>query len=202
MVISSDLQSIATTVLHSPEVWKACTGIVAAPLIWNTLARLEYRQKVLSRLFGGAYPGCYALAAWIFGFSLYRDHLVQNAIEATPTHEILDHDIVKGLALSLSGVGGSLVISSMYRLGVTGTYLGDYFGILMKERVTSFPFSVCADPMYTGSTLCFAGLALYKASPAGLFLTGLVHVTYRVALKYESPFTDDIYRNSCQPHQD
>ena len=30
----------------------------------------------------------------------------------------------------------------MYALGVTGTYLGDYFGILMDEPVTSFPFNV------------------------------------------------------------
>lgn len=35
----------------------------------------------------------------------------------------------------------------MWRLGVVGTYLGDYFGILMEERVTAFPFNVMDDPM-------------------------------------------------------
>lgn len=30
--------------------------------------------------------------------------------------------------------GSTLVVSSMWKLGVTGTYLGDYFGILMNVR--------------------------------------------------------------------
>lgn len=30
--------------------------------------------------------------------------------------------------------GSTLVASSMWKLGVTGTYLGDYFGILMDVR--------------------------------------------------------------------
>jgi len=45
-------------------------------------------------------------------------------------------------------------------LGITGTYLGDYFGILMKERITGFPFNVTDDPMYNGGTLLFLGYAL------------------------------------------
>lgn len=47
-----------------------------------------------------------------------------------------------------------------FRLGITGTYLGDYFGILMKERVTGFPFNVTDDPMYNGGSLLFLGYAL------------------------------------------
>ena len=75
-------------------------------------------------------------------------------------------------------VGSTLVVSSMWKLGVTGTYLGtrsgcgkiatkvknppgDYFGILMKERVTSFPFNVTNNPMYDGSTMCFLSTALW-----------------------------------------
>lgn len=34
--------------------------------------------------------------------------------------------------------------------------------------------------MYTGSTMCFAGLALTECSAAGLLLTLLVHVMYKV----------------------
>lgn len=36
---------------------------------------------------------------------------------------------------------------SMYQLGVTGTFLGDYFGILMEDRVTAFPYNVTNNPM-------------------------------------------------------
>ena len=41
-----------------------------------------------------------------------------------------------------------------------GTFLGDYFGILMKEKVTGFPFNVLDNPMYVGSTLLFLAHSL------------------------------------------
>ena len=59
----------------------------------------------------------------------------------------------------------------MWALGVTGTYLGDYFGILMNERVTGFPFNINDNPMYNGSTLCFLGTALWYGKPTGILVT-------------------------------
>ena len=53
------------------------------------------------------------------------------------------------------------MLTSMYALGVTGTYLGDYFGILMDDMVTGFPFNVVPDPMYVGSTISFFAVALW-----------------------------------------
>jgi phosphatidylethanolamine N-methyltransferase len=82
----------------------------------------------------------------------------------------------------------------MYALGITGTYLGDYFGILMDAPVTSFPFSVSAAPMYHGSTLSFLATAIWRGKPAGILLTGLVAGAYAVARQFEDPFTDMIYR--------
>lgn len=81
----------------------------------------------------------------------------------------------------------------MYALGITGTYLGDYFGILMDEPVTSFPFSVMGAPMYWGSCFSFVGTALLWGRPAGLLLSVLVWACYRVALEFEDPFTAGIY---------
>ena len=73
----------------------------------------------------------------------------------------------------------------MWALGLTGTYLGDYFGILMDHRVTSFPFSISDAPMYYGSTLSFLGTAVLYGKPAGILLTAEVLVVYLVALSYE-----------------
>jgi methylene-fatty-acyl-phospholipid synthase len=84
----------------------------------------------------------------------------------------------------------------MYALGVTGTYLGDYFGILMKERVTSFPFNVLDNPMYVGSTMVFVATSLWYASLAGLMVSAVVYVMYSIALRYEEPFTAMIYANA------
>lgn len=93
-----------------------------------------------------------------------------EALSEQPKTAPIDTDIAKLVGLALFAIGGILVLSSYYRLGILGTYLGtpltalslfphralgDYFGILMKERITSFPFSVMDDPMYTGSTLIY-----------------------------------------------
>ncbi|PNP42108.1 hypothetical protein TGAMA5MH_05789 [Trichoderma gamsii] len=86
-----------------------------------------------------------------------------------------------------------LVVSSTWRLGITGTFLGDYCGILMDEMVTGFPFNVTSAPMYWGSTMSFLGTSLAYGKPAGIVLTGLVLVVYIVALRYEDPFTAGIY---------
>jgi phosphatidylethanolamine N-methyltransferase len=73
----------------------------------------------------------------------------------------------------------------MWVLGFTGTYLGDYFGILMDTPVTGFPFNVSSAPMYWGSTMSFLGVALYKGKPAGLLLVLEVFIMYWLALHLE-----------------
>jgi methylene-fatty-acyl-phospholipid synthase len=78
-------------------------------------------------------------------------------------------------------------------LGITGTFLGDYFGILMDEMVTGFPFNVTGAPMYWGSSMSFLGTALIYGKPAGILLTAWVVVVYLIALSFEDPFTSGIY---------
>lgn len=39
--------------------------------------------------------------------------------------------------------------------------IGDYFGILMEDRVTSFPFNVNENPMYNGTVMIFLGTAMW-----------------------------------------
>jgi phosphatidylethanolamine N-methyltransferase len=81
----------------------------------------------------------------------------------------------------------------MWALGVTGTYLGDYFGILMDDIVTGFPFNITPSPMYYGSTMSFLGTAVLFGKPAGILLTAEVLLVYLVALRFEDPFTAEIY---------
>lgn len=96
-------------------------------------------------------------------------------------------------AYTLIAVGNLFVISSTLRLGITGTFLGDYFGILMDSMVTGFPFNITNAPMYYGSTMSFLGTALLYGKPAGLLLTLEVLVVYLVAIQFENPFTSAIY---------
>ncbi|MCJ1328260.1 Phosphatidyl-N-methylethanolamine N-methyltransferase [Thelotrema lepadinum] len=89
----------------------------------------------------------------------------------------------------------------MWALGITGTYLGDYFGILMDDIVTTFPFNVTDAPMYYGSTMSFLGTAILYGKPAGILLTAEILVVYLVALSFEDPFTAGIYAKRDQEQQ-
>lgn len=116
-----------------------------------------------------------------------------TALSHQPTSPTLLSPLYKYSAIPLTATGATLVLTSMYALGITGTYLGDYFGILMDAPVTSFPFNVTDAPMYHGSTLQFLGAALWAGKPAGVVLTGVVLVAYSVARRWEDPFTGMIY---------
>ncbi|KAG0290048.1 Phosphatidyl-N-methylethanolamine N-methyltransferase [Linnemannia gamsii] len=176
------------------RMWFAVASIVFNPTFWNIVARKEYRTKFITRMFNGnGLYGCYALAATIFTLGLIRDAVFKYAIDTQPKAQCMDHWLLQGLAYFLFAVGNIFVLSSMWVLGVTGTYLGDYFGILMDDRVTSFPFNVNDNPMYNGTVMIFLGTALWSLSPAGVYLTCVVHFVYRIALKFEGPFTTEIY---------
>lgn len=71
--------------------------------------------------------------------------------------------------------------------------LGDYFGILMDERVTSFPFNIIDNPMYVGSTLSFFGTSFWFGKPVGFLLSIEVSIMYVFAMVLEGPFTNKIY---------
>lgn len=136
---------------------------------------------------------CYGLAATIFSLGLVRDYLYKTAISEQPTHPLLLSVYSQAAAYTLIAAGNTFVLSSTWRLGITGTFLGDYFGILLDEMVTGFPFNVVGAPMYWGSTMSFLGTALLFGKPAGLLLTVEVFFVYLIALNFEDPFTSEIY---------
>lgn len=180
--------------LNQKSLLVAAGSIAFNPIFWNVVARQEYHNKVLTKLFGGnSRYGCYFLAVVIFGIGIFRDFLYEQALRQQPSLDVLQTDAVKLAAAALFFCGNVLVLTSMWALGFTGTYLGDYFGILMDHRVTSFPFNVTDAPMYYGSTMAFLGSALWFAKPAGLLLTAEVFVVYKIALMFEDPFTGAIY---------
>ncbi|KAK0628919.1 phospholipid methyltransferase-domain-containing protein [Bombardia bombarda] len=173
-------------------------AIAFNPTFWNIVARREYRTRFITRAFGSAQAGCYALAVTIFSLGLLRDFLYERALRAQPSHPLLEGDLPTYAGYVLLAFGNLLVISSTWQLGITGTFLGDYFGILMDDIVTGFPFNITNAPMYYGSTMSFLGSALVYGKPAGIFLTGVVLVVYLVAIQYENPFTAGIYAKRGQ----
>lgn len=114
-----------------------------------------------------------------------RDCIYERALRTQPSLDQLQTDLVKSFAIVIFLSGNLLVLSSMWALGITGTYLGDYFGILMDHVVTGFPFNITRSPMYYGSTMSFLATALWLGKPAGILLTFEVFVAYKIALSYE-----------------
>ena len=111
--------------------------------------------------------------------------------------ELLQNDLCNALGYLLITVGAVLVISSSYRLGFFCSFMGDYFGILLNDRVTGFPFNVVDDPMYVGSGLVYLGFAFQHASMFGFLLTGCIAISYAVAMLFEGPFTAKIYTDAA-----
>ncbi|TQS35850.1 hypothetical protein Golomagni_03716 [Golovinomyces magnicellulatus] len=154
----------------------------------------EYQRKCLTKLAGGnSRLACYSLGLTIFSLGIIRDLLYERAIREQPTLSSLMTPIFKILSYCLLAAGNTLVFSSIWALGITGTYLGDYFGILMENVVTGFPFNITSAPMYYGSTMNFLGTAIYFGKPAGILLTLEVLTVYLIALRFEDPFTKEIY---------
>ncbi|GAB0196510.1 phosphatidylethanolamine N-methyltransferase isoform X1 [Grus americana] len=172
----------------------AVLSIAFNPLFWNVVARWEHKTRALSRVFGSPYAACYCLGAVILMLNCVRSHCFTEAMKSQPKLEGLDCHWAYYSGLAILAVGTLFVISSFLALGFTGTFLGDYFGILMEAKVTSFPFSVLDNPMYWGSTAIYLGWSLMHASPAGLLLTAVVAISYTIAMLYEGPFTEEIYR--------
>ncbi|TFK47176.1 phospholipid methyltransferase [Heliocybe sulcata] len=199
------MSSISTLVDFSQKsLYLSLLSISFNPTAWNIVAQNEYHKKTITRMFGGnARNGCYFLAVMIFSFGILRDHLYQRALEDQPRVHLLPEPYATVVPAALFLVGQTFVITSTWALGITGTFLGDYFGILMDHRVEGFPFNVLRDPMYVGSTMCFAAGALWYERPAGLLVTAYVYVVYVIALRFEGPFTDMIYSTrAAQPQNE
>ncbi|XP_034297425.1 phosphatidylethanolamine N-methyltransferase isoform X2 [Pantherophis guttatus] len=180
-----------------PNFIVAVISIAFNPLFWNVVARWEHRTRSLTRIFGSPYVACYFLGVVIILLNFLRTHCFGEAMKSQPKLPLLDCLLGYYASVTLIAVGILLVTSSFLALGFIGTFLGDYFGILMETKVTSFPFNVTENPMYWGSTSIYFGWSLMNASPVGLVLTVVVTLCYAVALLYEGPFTEEIYRNKA-----
>ncbi|KAF8588104.1 phospholipid methyltransferase [Ramaria rubella] len=180
--------------LSQPSFYIVLASITFNPAWWNIVARNEHRNKTITRILGGnARLGCYLLTVAIFSLGILRDTLYTRALLDQPHYPLLSAQFATLIPLSLFTIGMTLVLSSTWALGITGTFLGDYFGILLDERIEGFPFNVVENPMYIGSALCFAATALWYERPAGLLITAYVYVVYTIALRFEGPFTSMIY---------
>ncbi|KAG8521848.1 Phosphatidylethanolamine N-methyltransferase [Galemys pyrenaicus] len=144
---------------HRCFVWVPAPETVGS-LGCGQVARWEHKTRKMSKAFGSPYLACYALGGAILLLNILRSHCFTQAMLSQPKMESLDHPVAYCVGLVLLGTGSLFVLSSFLALGFTGTFLGDYFGILKEARVTTFPFNILDNPMYWGSTANYLGWAI------------------------------------------
>ncbi|KAJ7886658.1 phospholipid methyltransferase [Mycena leptocephala] len=179
------LESLAELVdLSQTSLLVSILSILFNPVAWNIVAQNEYRNKTITRMFGGnGTTGATSSRVHLLRWDAPRLALPPRAPDQ-PQYALLPAPFNTLVPAALFLVGQTFVLTSTWALGVTGT---------SSATISGFPFNVLRDPMYVGSTMSFAATALWYERPAGLVITAYVYIIYIVALRFEGPFTDMIY---------
>ena len=176
----------------------ACIIVMINPLFWNVVSRYEYKTHSVSKVLGGPKRGCAALAACILTLNYLRTATFHKTVDEYGYWEPLNNGLVQALGYLIVAAGTILVVTSAWKLGFFVSFMGDYFGLLLSDKVTGFPFNVVGDPMYFGSGLVYLGLSLEHASIVGLVLTACIALSYAIAIRFEGPFTSQIYEDKSK----
>ena len=189
-------ENFADTLQCSTNFYITAFLIVFCPLNWSFLGRMEYKYQVLSKLmFGSRKLGNMLFAFIVFTLSSIRNYFIVRTLIFLP-RLVLQGGLatyVPIIAVIIFLIGCSFVFGAYYRLGISGTYYGDHFGILMENRVVDFPFNVTDHPMYNGALTIFLGGIIYFTSVLGLVLLALMFTMYRVIEWIELPMTEELY---------
>jgi protein-S-isoprenylcysteine O-methyltransferase Ste14 len=177
------------------EIILSIAMIIICPVTWNLVARYEFYTKKLSTFCGDNRLAADIFAHCLIEMGIFRNYLFVRVMRnQLKTEYFDDHFIILEIIGYLILVCGfHLTIFAYYRLGIHGIYYGDYFGVLCKEMVTAFPFSILENPLYVGSTMMFFGSSILYRSPAGIVLTICAWIMYQFASILENPMTPLIY---------
>ena len=177
------------------EFMAAVFMIIICPITWNLVARWEFYTKIFSKLAGDNRLAADIFAHILIEMGLFRNYMFSRTVQHQ-SHFDIDASLelyLQSVAFLTFGSGVLFVLGSFYRLGIHGIYYADYFGILMSEKATRFPYNVLENPLYVGSTLIFLGSSIHYKSPVGFILTLLAFIMYKFASILENPITELIY---------
>ncbi|XP_032094311.1 phosphatidylethanolamine N-methyltransferase [Thamnophis elegans] len=198
-----------------PSFIAAVLSIAFNPLFWNLVGRWEHRSRSLTRVFRSPYVACYFLGAVIILLNFLRSHCFGEAMKSHPKLPLLDCLLGYYASVTLIAVGILLVTSSFLALGFIGTFLGKVNLIVFAcgrassqprvlsgkrggERMTSVSLLLIHPSLpFPTFVLLFCLFQIRSSSPVGLILTVEVALCYAIALLYEGPFTEEIYRKKA-----
>jgi phosphatidylethanolamine/phosphatidyl-N-methylethanolamine N-methyltransferase len=168
------------------SLWLAVFTVVLSPLYWTIVARNELHNRTLTTFFGTKELGCTVFSLSVFVLGLIRDYAFNLAIKDQPrgpeAFSLMALPEFVAFSYICTTIGSIFVGFSMYELGIHGTYYGDHFGIFKPQRVIQFPFNVCNNPMYIGSSMCFLGTAGNLIAKQSLVLLPNGNFAFRLGL--------------------
>jgi phosphatidylethanolamine N-methyltransferase len=149
---------------------------------WIILPHLQFKYKLLSRLFGNDQGRANDFLAYFLVYTgVLRNEAFKVALENNVKISYGNFELPIFIASYIAIVYGILLVAgSFYRLGMRNMYFGDHFGFLFKEKITAFPYNHTKDPQYVGTTSFGIGYSLLNYSPSGVFLTLLVYILYKI----------------------
>jgi phosphatidylethanolamine N-methyltransferase len=167
-------------------------------LLWIIIPHLEFRYKLLSKLFGGKMTIASDFLSYVLIYlGAIRNHYFSKAIRKNVQVDFGYIEIpIIGASYIFMLIGLILVFFSFYRLGLRGMYFGDHFGFLFQQRITEFPYDYFENPQYVGTTTFFIALSIRHGSPAGVLITILLYLFYRILNEVERRKLDIFYPNN------
>lgn len=178
----------------TPEFYQACFWIVAYPTFWNVIGRFEHYTRLVSKVFCGPRIAVILFGICIEALNLQRTAAFRATLNSYSKAEWLDNQYGYAVGICFLLVGTTFVLSSYWKLGFYGTFLGDHFGMLMEGGpVTSFPFNITDNPMYWGGAINYTGITICSGSPIGFLLLVFLIIVYRIVIYIEEPFTAMLY---------
>ncbi len=165
------------------------------------MPQLEYHFKLTTKIAGGNPDrGNDGLAYLFITIDTFRRIAFIDAVFNSKKLDFGGNYIVFNYLLMFLGIyvgiyGFVLFFKAFCRLGMKGAFYGDHFGFLFDQgKLTEYPFSKFTNPMTTGNCLMYLGSALFARSMSGLFVGGLMFLTYELYYyMYEVPMLKIVY---------
>lgn len=91
--------------------------IFASPTFWNLVGRLEFRYRIMRKIFcGNKYLACYIFGIMVFTLSGIRNYVYDLAISNQSSLELpFDRVYVEYTSYALYAIGLTLVLGSFFR---------------------------------------------------------------------------------------
>jgi methylene-fatty-acyl-phospholipid synthase len=168
-------------------------------IVWGILPHLQHKHKLISSLFSGNKEiSADFLAFILIHIGTFRNYAFFEALLSNKRFDYGEYNIISTIfGVIFLCIGSLFWLTSLWKLGLRGSYFGDHFGFILKKKIESFPFNILENPQYNGSKLFLLGQSIIMRSLIGVILTLFISFLYSfVFFVFEKKNMNTIYSSS------